>query len=66
MEGTVGPSSGRNTGKCLKGRHPALWTMEGRSAPPFLGSSVLCCKQLAKPQEHPKASLGILYGKTSG
>ena len=47
MEGTLGPSSGGNSEKCLKGRCPALWTMEGSSAPPFLGSSVLCCKQLS-------------------
>lgn len=60
MEGTVGPSREGNSGKCLKGRSPALWTMEGSSVPPFLGSSVLCCKQLAKPQEYPKASLRIL------
>lgn len=60
MEGTVGPSGGANTGKCLKGRHPALWTMEGPSEPPFLGSSVLCCKQIAKPQEYSKAPFRIL------
>lgn len=47
MEGTMGPSNVGDTGKCLKGRYPALQTMEGRSVPHSWGQQLYVVSSLA-------------------